>query len=382
MVKKQSQLKPGDEVCTIEDIIEYDWRWEPYVKIDKGRLGTVISFKEYWADFEKSHTPPWESPNRLRTTFYSDWNNGVKDGFLCPVRFYWLTYEGTQSVFTQGQADLVGKKSLAKLDFLEKSIVFILERVRVIFAEGDHPQQPDWGQKALVLDFMFENRGMEAIAIASSLKMWLSYCNPGDSSLGVNKVIPIHMTLSTDDLEVHTRLFGEAVFHVPGDTGSLDFHLELPNLGVVDKTFQFSTLQPGDRVRLKRSTRKVSVDVGPSHKKLYTWLTKDTIGTIVSLSQYREYLRGVSEIKPEDEENFDRYCGFIKQRIEVPGWFSNEDHAYLVRLDEVNRSPDEPYPNAEEYTRWVMKEYPNRQEPPVDEGEIVTVTASDLEKIK
>ncbi len=69
MAIKGSQLKPGDEVCTIEDIIEYDWRWEPFIKVDKGRLGTVISFKEYWADFEKSHTPPWESPNRLRKTF-------------------------------------------------------------------------------------------------------------------------------------------------------------------------------------------------------------------------------------------------------------------------------------------------------------------------
>lgn len=382
MVIKGSQFIPGDEVCTIEDIIEHDWRWEPFVKIDKGRLGTVISFKEYWADFEKSHTPPYESPNRLRKTFYSDWNNSVKDGFLCPVRFYWLTYEGNQPVFTQGHADLVGKKSLTKLDSLDKSIVFILERVRVIFTEGDHPLQLDWGQKALVLDFMFENRGMETLAIASSLQIWLTYRHPQDSSLEVDKVKPVHMTLSNDTLEGRTRLFGQAIFHVPGDTGSLDFHLELPSLGVVEKTFKLSNLQPGDRVRLKRSTRKVSVDVGPSHKQLYTWLTKGSIGTIVTLSQYRDYLRGVKKIKPKDEEGFEHFCSFLKKRIEVPGWFSNEDHAYLVRVDVVNRSPDEPYPNPEEYTRWVMKEYPNRQEPPVDEGEIVTITASDLEKIE
>ncbi|MBV5350010.1 hypothetical protein JZU71_02300, partial [bacterium] len=208
MKEKKPQLNPGDQVCTVHDIMGADWDWTPYLNVAKGRLGIVISFEEYWADFEKSHTQTWESPNRLRKIYYSDRKRSVKDGIVYPVRFYRTNDGKDQTSYSEGYIELVGKKEIARLDFLDQKIVFIFEQLRVIFAEGDHPFQPDWGYKALVVDFMFENRSTEVLRLASSLRIWLTYVDPGRASQDSIRVEPIHIDLSDGNLAGEDRLSG------------------------------------------------------------------------------------------------------------------------------------------------------------------------------
>lgn len=382
MKEKEPQLNPGDQVCTVHDIMGADWDWTPYLNVAKGRLGIVISFEEYWADFEKSHTQTWESPNRLRKIYYSDRKRSVKDGIVYPVRFYRTNDGKDQTSYSEGYIELVGKEEIARLDFLDQKIVFIFEQLRVIFAEGDHPFQPAWGYKALVVDFMFENRSTEVLRLASFLRIWLTYIDPGRASQDGIRVEPIHIDLSDGNLAGKDRLSGQVIFHVPGNTGTYGFHLELPNVSTVEKVIELPALQPGDKVRLKRSTCKVWADGVPLHKTLYVWLAKDSIGMIVSFSQYRKYLNHLKhggEIAPADQELYEGFWSSLKEWIETRGCFSDEGYAYLVKLEKVNRSSDDHYP-GEDYAR-LLREYPDRQEPPVEEGEIVFVSSLDLEKI-
>jgi len=360
-----------------------DWDWTPCVNVAKGRLGIVISFEEYWADFEKSHTQAWESPNRLRKIYYSDWKRSIKDGIRCPVRFYRVDDKKDQIGNTVDYMELVGKGDIVKLDFLDQKTVFIFERLRVIFAEGDHPFQPDWGYKALVADFMFENRSTEVLRLAPSLQIWLTYIDPGRASQEGMRVEPIHINLSDGNIAGKARLSGQVIFHVPGNTGTYGFHLELPNVGTVEKVIDTPNLQPGDKVRLVRSTCDVTVDSVLPYKQLFAWLTKGSIGTIVSFTQYRKYLQHIGKTTTEDQKLY-RSRGFLKERkrwLETV-WFSDVRCAYLVRLEKINRSSGEHYPDEEEYAHFVVKEFPSRQEPPVEEGEIVFVSSSDLEKIE
>ncbi|MBI5951845.1 MAG: hypothetical protein HY865_09325 [Chloroflexi bacterium] len=400
MKEKEPRFKPGDQVCTVHDVEGFDSDWISYLKVSKGRLGVVISFKEYWTDFERRYKRTFyapseiESQNKLFEYHYTNYKKGIENGRLCPVRFYRVKDKKDQIGNTADYIELVGEKDIAKLDFLDQKTVFIFEQLRVIFAEGDRPFQPDWGCKALAVDFMFENRSTEVLRLTPSLRIWLTYINPGRTSQKSVRVEPIHIDLSDGNLAGGARLSGQVIFHVPGNTGNYGFHLELPNVGTVEKVIDLPNLQPGDKVRLKRSTRNVSAADSynlPFHKRLYIWLTKDSIGTIVSFSQYRKYLNqlkqnnGISqsdgELPPEDQELHERFLGLIKIRIEIQGSFSDGGYAYLVRLEKVNRPSGEHYPDEEEYAR-LLKEHPNRQEPPVEEGEIVYVSSLDLEKVE
>jgi hypothetical protein len=386
-VKKEPRFKPGDQVCTVHDIEVADANWIPYLNVAKGRLGVVISFKEFWADFERRYKRtlyvPSEivSQNKLFEYHYSNYKKSIADGWLYPVRFYRVNDKKDQIGNTADYIELVGKRDIARLDFLEQKIVFIFEQLRVIFAEGDHPFQPDWGCKALAVDFMFENRSTEVLHLLPSLQIWLTYIDPRHASQDSIRVEPIHIDLSDGNLAGESRLSGQVIFHVPGDTGTYGFHLELPNMGTVEKAIELPTLQPGDKVRLKRSTNKVSLIHGPIHKCLYSWLTTGSSGTIVPFATYREYLRDIKKVAPADQGSFERFCNFLKAWIETPGCFLDEGYAYLVRVEKVDHSSDEHYPDEWGYER-LLKEYPNRQEPPIEEGDMVFVSSLYLEKVE
>lgn len=389
MTKKGSRFKPGDQVCTVCDVMGADWDWTPCVNVAKGRLGIVISFEEYWADFKRRHARELyvpseiESQNKIFKYHYDNDKKSVNDGWLCPVRFFRVNDKKDLIGNTANYIELVGKGDIANLDFLDQKIVFVFERLRVIFAEGDHPFQPDWGYKALVVDFMFENRSTEVLRITPSLQIWLTYIFPGHASQDSIRVEPIHIDLSDGNLAGEARLSGQVIFHVPGNTGTYSFHMELQNMGTVEKVIHLPALQPGDKVRLKRSTCNVTVDSVLPYKQLFAWLTKGSIGTIVSFSQYRKYLKHIDKITTEDQKLY-RSRGFLKERkswLETTDWFSDGGNAYLVKLEKVNRSSNEHYPNEEEYAHFVVKEFPSRQEPPAEEGEIVFVSSLDLEKI-
>ncbi len=334
MKEELSQLNPGDQVYLrtnikagnvyVDDLD--DINIDHIIKVNRGTIGTVIAFEE---ERQGDYIYAGFGINELYV-YESDWKKGVEDGMLCLV-YMWIYKKGED--VPKDNLYLVPRSSLVKLDFLNQETVFALEKILVIFAEGDNAiAQPAWGQKAIVVHFVLEDRNTEDIGVALSLQIWLTHVDPGDTSREVIRVEPHRVNLSLRDLAGRVRIFSsQTIFYVPGDTGNYRFHLELPGVGAVEKSFELPNLQPGDKVYIKKDA--VRVDDGHYDRRM----VEGSTGVIATFSQFQE----------SASTRFGRW------KIENDDW-------YPVRAEHVNRSSDER---------------------PVQSGEIVLVEAEYLEKI-
>jgi hypothetical protein len=334
MKEERSRLNPGDQVYLRTNIkasevyVENldDINIDHIILVDKGTIGTVIAFEE---ERQSDYTYAGFGINELYV-YESDWEKGIEDGMLCLI--YWWTYEKGEDV-PKNNVYLVPRSSLVKFDFLDQETVFALDEILVIFAEGDNAlAQPAWGQKAIVVRFVLEDRNAEDIGVASSLQIWLTYVDPGGTSREMIRVEPHRVDLSLRDLKWRVRIFSSrAVFYVPGNTGNYRFHLELPGVGAVEKSFELPNLQPGDKVYIKQDA--VRVDDGNYDRRM----AEGSTGMIATFSQFQK----------SASTRFGRW------KIENDDW-------YPVRAEHVNRFSDER---------------------PVQSGEIVLIEAEYLEKI-
>jgi hypothetical protein len=331
MKEDRSRLNPGDQVylrtnikasevyVEISNYINVD-----YVMVNKGTIGTVIAFEEE-RQGDYKYAGSWKN-----YVYESNWKKGIEDGVLCLV-YMWIYKKGED--VPKDNLYLVPRSSLVKFDFLDQETVFALDEILVIFAEGDNAlAQPAWGQKAIVVHFVLEDRNAEDIGVASSLQTWLSYADPAGTSREMIRVEPHRVDLSLRDLKGRVRIFSSrAVFYVPGNTENYHFHLELPGVGAVEKSFELPNLQPGDKVYIKRDV--VRADDGHYHREL----AEGSTGVIATFSQFQKSAS----------------TGTGRWRMENDDW-------YPVRVEHVNRSSGER---------------------PVRSGEIVLVEAEYLEKI-
>lgn len=341
MTEKQSQLKPGDQVCCINDIYHPGDEYEPgYIEVPKGAFGTVISFEEYWIAFRKHY---WFA-QRTR-----DLETELKDMEDWGVAVYWG--EKDEKIIPNGNTVIVDEHHLATLDFLDQTTVFVLGQIRVIYTEGDNAASPEWGYKALCVDFLLQDWNTKNPCVVSSLEIWLTYINPGCTSQDTIRTEPFRVDLLDRDSAGKSEHFRQAIFHVPGNTGTYSFHLEFRNVGTVEKIIKLSSLQPGDRVHLKRNTNIVVADDG----RFDLQAAEGSIGTIATFSQYREYLRRIKNYMQIDRPIHE---DVIKKRLEICNW---EGCWHPVRFEKVNHSSDAHS---------------------VHEGEIVVLSASDLEKLE
>lgn len=338
MTENQSSLKPGDQVCIIDDVYDMDEYHNPLLTVEKGTFGTVISFEEYLAAY-----PYYRGPDH-RAPFELEWEKSVLAGRMCPV--YW----GVSGVKISLQnAARISRHQLATLDFLDQKTIFVLGMLRVICADGNDPLQPDWGYKTLCVNFILENRGKVTPGSVSSLRIWLTNSDLGYTSQDTPQIEPVRIDLS--DRELENKLFGQAVFKIPADRAIYSFHLELPNVGTIVKAIRLSDLQPGDRIRVKRNT--LTAGIRPRVGRHNPQAAEGSTGIIVTFSQYREYLKSVVS-----ESWFEECSAVDKKQLEDCNLYGCK---HPVQFEKVNHSSDA---NS------------------VYEGEIVRVRASELEKIE
>ena len=339
MKEELPQLNPGDQVylrANIESFQIHGYYIDDIpitgTSVNRGTLGTIVAFEE---DFHENYIYAGITIDELHV-YESDWKKGVEDGMLCPV-YLWIYKKGEDVPINN--VYLVPRSSLVELDFLNQETVFALEKIRVVFAEGDNAlAQPDWGQKAIVVHFVLEDRNEEDIGIASSLRTWLTYIDPKGTSQEMIRVEPHRVDLSHRDLAGSARIFSsQAVFYVPGNTGNYRFHLELPDVGAVEKRFELPSLQPGDKVCIKRDTLRVA------DGQFGRQISEGSTGVIATFSQFQKSVLdrgGMNDV-------------WSRAQTEDYDW-------YPVRAEHVNRSSDKHS---------------------VRNGEIVLIASEDLEKI-
>jgi hypothetical protein len=324
-------LEPGDKVR----LKEYEFiSWDPWYDMTdlmatKGSTGVVVSIEEYLADCERTHEKP--SPYAARkpgSDYYSEEPH-------YPIRFEKvekaipLSGSPNTQIFVKCRAGDIGwvrVKTLEKLDYLNETTLFILERVRVVFQEEDYPIKVAQGYKLLLVDFALENQHNQTIAYTSpSPRIWLTDSNAPEAAQPGDRIYPFRVDLPVQ-LDAKQRRSGQLFFQVPERGSTYRLHLELDpqRIGAVVRVINVLDLRPGDAVRLRRTAHAERYGSFQSFSVASPWwmsVTGGSYGVIVTFAQFQKayeqrlkQFRGKLTIK--DQEDFVWGCTKARREME------------------------------------------------------------------
>ena len=293
-------FEPGDKVRLKEDAqIDRDlWFDTVDMTATRGSTGVVVSMEEYLADCERTRRKPDIDVTRSGS------------GYLSPYSYYPIRFEvvipspdpGVSITRKAGEVGLVQVHVLEKLDYLNETTLFILERVRVIFQAEDQPFKISPEHKLLLIDFSLENQHHYPIRYSAPTPgLWLTAANSSDAIPEDDRIWPLRIDLP-DGLEVNQRRSGQVFFQVPERGSMYGFHLELPNIGSVDRVLNILELRPGDTVRLPEKVYAVERYGTFKYSVAWPeglWITRGSYGRIASFAQFQQAY----------EQRLKQFCG-------------------------------------------------------------------------
>jgi hypothetical protein len=308
-------LEPGDRVRLNKDeYCNFDPNEPIYLTATRGSVGTVVSFDDYRAGRPASE---------LQRASQEGYEPILTSSFSYPVRFESVLPPANPEASVKchaGDTDLIFVNYLEKLDALDRALLFILERVRVIYLGEGQPFAASQGHKLLLVDFTLENQSSSVLRYcAHAPRVWLTCAGaPGE------EVLPLRLDLPSG-LEPRERRTGQAIFQVPAAGCVYRFFLELRDVGRVEREIRVLDLPPGTMVSVAGRTYAGRYGTFRTYFINSSWgqlATRGSWGMIVPFAQfraaYRHRLLGYCEtFSPEDEAAFEWGCAQAQGRMEA-----------------------------------------------------------------